>query len=143
MMKFVETKDCSCTKIKTEAKCWTTETVITALAEVLGTENVGMVRTGSGTSQKNEIGAVIGTVDVNGEEKEVVVTINVTAKPYNDSPATAKRAAYSAFSFVESRKAYEDYLSDKEAKTAEKAEAKAKKIEKDTAARKAKADSAE
>ena len=142
MMKFVETKDCSCTKIKTEAKGWTTETVITALAEVLGTENVGMIRTGSGTSQKNEIGAVIGTVDVNGEEKEVVVTINVTAKPYSDSPATAKRA-YSAFSFVESRQAYEDYLSDKEAETAEKAEAKAKKIEKDTAARKAKADSAE
>ena len=142
MMKFVETKDYSCTKIKTEAKGWTTETVIAALAEVLGTENVGMVRTGSGTSQKNEIGAVIGTVDVNGEEKEVVVTINVAAKPYSDSPATAKRA-YSAFSFVESRQAYEDYLSDKEAKTAEKAEAKAKKIEKDTAARKAKADSAE
>ena len=142
MMKFVETKDCSCTKIKTEAKGWTTETVITALAEVLGTENVGMVRTDSGTSQKNEIGAVIGTVDVNGEEKEVVVTINVAAKPYSDSPATSKRA-YSAFSFVESRQAYEDYLSDKEVKTAEKAEAKAKKIEKDTAARKAKADSAE
>ena len=142
MMKFVETKDYSCTKIKTEAKGWTTETVIAALAEVLGTENVGMVRTGSGTSQKNEIGAVIGTVDVNGEEKEVVVTINVAAKPYNDSPATAKRA-YSAFSFAESRQAYEDYLSDKEAKTVEKAEAKAKKIEKDTAARKAKADSAE
>ena len=142
MMKFVETKDCSCTKIKTEAKGWTTETVITALAEVLGTENVGMIRTGSGTSQKNEIGAVIGTVDVNGEEKEVVVTINVTAKPYSDSPATAKRV-YSAFSFVESRQAYEDYLSDKEAETAEKAEAKAKKIEKDTAARKAKVDSAE
>jgi len=142
MMKFVETKDCSCTKIKAEAKGWTTETVITALAEVLGTENVGMIRTGSGTSQKNEIGAVIGTVDVNGEEKEVVVTINVTAKPYSDSPATAKRV-YSAFSFVESRQAYEDYLSDKEAETAEKAEAKAKKIEKDTAARKAKVDSAE
>ena len=142
MMKFVETKDYSCTKIKTEAKGWTTETVIAALAEVLGTENVGMVRTGSGTSQKNEIGAVIGTVDVNGEEKEVVVTINVATKPYSDSSATAKRA-YSAFSFAESRQAYEDYLSDKEAKTVEKAEAKAKKIEKDTAARKAKADSAE
>ena len=142
MMKFVETKDYSCTKIKTEAKGWTTETVIAALAEVLGTENVGMIRTGSGTSQKNEIGAVIGTVDVNGEEKEVVVTINVAAKPYSDSPATAKRA-YSAFSFAESRQAYEDYLSDKEAKTVEKAEAKAKKIEKDTVARKAKADSAE
>lgn len=142
MMKFVETKDCSCTKIKTEAKNWTTETIIAALAEILGAENVGMVRTGTSTSQKNEIGAVIGTVEVNGAEVPVAVTINVAAKPYTDAPATAKRA-YSAFSFVESRQAYEDYLSDKEAKTAEKAEAKAKKIEKDTAAREAKADSAE
>ena len=141
-MKFVETKDYSCTKIKAEAKNWTTETIIAALAEILGAENVGMVRTGTSTSQKNEIGAVIGTVDVNGEEKEVVVTINVATKPYSDSPATAKRA-YSAFGFVESRQAYEDYLSGKEARTAEKAEAKAKKIEKDAAARKAKADSAE
>ena len=142
MMNYVETKEMTATKVKAEAKGWTTDTIISALAEILGAENVGMVRTGSGSSQKNEIGAVIGTVDVNGEEKEVVVTINVAAKPYSDSPATAKRA-YSAFSFVESRQAYEDYFSDKEAKTAEKAEAKTKKIEKDTAARKAKADSAE
>lgn len=142
MMNYVETKEMTATKVKAEAKGWTTDTIISALAEILGAENVGMVRTGSGSSQKNEIGAVIGTVDVNGEEKEVVVTINVAAKPYSDSSATAKRA-YSAFSFAESRQAYEDYLSDKEAKAAEKAEAKAKKIEKDTAARKAKADSAE
>ena len=142
MMNFVETKDYTPTKIKAEAKNWTTETIIAALAEILGAENVGMVRTGTSTSQKNEIGAVIGTVEVNGAEVPVAVTINVATKPYSDSPATAKRA-YSAFRFVESRQAYEDYLSDKEAKTAEKAEAKAKKIEKDTAARKAKADSAE
>lgn len=142
MMNYVENKEMTATKVKAEAKGWTTDTIISALAEILGAENVGMVRTGSGSSQKNEIGAVIGTVDVNGEEKEVVVTINVAAKPYSDSPATAKRQ-YSAFNFASARQIYEDYLTDKETKAAEKAKVKAEKIEKDTAARKAKADSAE
>lgn len=142
MMNYVETKEMTATKVKAEAKGWTTDTIISALAEILGAENVGMVRTGSGSSQKNEIGAVIGTVDVNGVEKEVVVTINVAAKPYSDSPASAKRQ-YSAFNFASARQVYEDYLTDKETKAAEKAKVKAEKIEKDTAARKAKADSAE
>ena len=142
MMNYVETKDMTATKIKADAKGWTTDAIISALTGILGAENVGMVRTGSGSSQKNEIGAVIGTVDVNGVEKEVVVTINVAAKPYSDSPATAKRQ-YSAFNFASARQVYEDYLTDKETKAAEKAKVKAEKIEKDTAARKAKADSAE
>ena len=42
MMKFVETKDYSCTKIKAEAKNWTTEAIIAALArswEKIGRHN--------------------------------------------------------------------------------------------------------
>ena len=135
MMNFVETKDHSSTKIKAEAKGWATETVIAALAEILGDENVGMVRTGTDTSQKNEIGAVIGTVEVDGTEVPIAVTINIAAKPYTNAPATAKRQ-YTAFDFAEARQAYEDYLTDKETKAAEKAEAKAKKIAKDEAKRK-------
>lgn len=135
MMNFIETKDYTPTKIKAEAKNWTTETIITALAEALGAENVGMVRTGTSTSQKNEIGAVIGTVEVNGAEVPVAVTINVAAKPYTDAPATAKRQ-YDAFNFSAARQAYDDYVADKEAKTAEKAQAKAAKIAKDEAKRK-------
>ena len=134
MMKFTESKDHS-TKIKTEAKGWTTETIIAALAEILGAENVGMVRTGTNTSQKNEIGAVIGTVEVNGAEVPVAVTINVAAKPYTDAPATAKRP-YNAFDFAAARQAYDGYVADKETKTAEKAQAKAAKIAKDEAKRK-------
>ena len=133
MMKFTESK--SFTKIKAEAKNWTTETIIAALAETLGTENVGMVRTGTSTSQKNEIGAVIGTVEVNGAEVPVAVTINVAAKPYTDAPATAKRQ-YDAFDFDAARQAYNDYVADKNAKDAEKAQAKAAKIAKDEAKRK-------
>lgn len=135
MMNFVETKDYTPTKIKAEAKNWTTETIIAALAEALGAENVGMVRTGTSTSQKNEIGAVIGTVEVDGAEVPIAVTINVAAKPYTDAPATAKRQ-YDAFDFAASRQAYDDYVADKEIKAAEKAQAKAAKIAKDEAKRK-------
>lgn len=134
MMNFVETKDYSCTKIKTEVKNWTTETIIAALAEILGAENVGMVRTGTSTSQKNEIGAVIGTVEVNGAEVPVAVTINVAAKPYTDAPATAKRQ-YDAFDFAAARWAYNDYVADKKAKDVEKVQAKAAKIAADKKAR--------
>ena len=136
-MNFVETKDYSCTKIKAEAKAWATETIIAALAEILGAENVGMVRTGTGTSQKNEIGAVVGTVEVDGAEVPVAVTINVAAKPYTDSPVTAKRQ-YDAFDFAAARQAYEDHLDSKAAKDAERAAAKEKKIAADKAAREAK-----
>lgn len=135
MMNFVETKDYTSTKIKAEAKNWTTETIIAALAEILGAENVGMVRTGTSTSQKNEIGAVIGTVEVNGAEVPIAVTINVAAKPYTDAPATAKRQ-YDAFDFAAAHQAYDDYVADKEIKAAEKAQAKAAKIAKDEAKRK-------
>ena len=135
MMNFVETKEMTATKIKAEAKNWTTETIITALAEILGAENVGMVRTGTSTSQKNEIGAVIGTVEVDGAEVPIAVTINVAAKPYTDAPVTAKRQ-YDAFDFAAARQAYDDYVADKEIKAAEKAQVKAAKIAKDEAKRK-------
>jgi len=134
-MNFVETKDYSATKIKAEAKAWATEAIMTALAEVLGAENVGMVRTGTSDSKKNEIGAVIGTVEVNGAEVPIAVAINVAAKPYTNAPATVKRQ-YDAFDFVAARQAYNDYVADKEAKAAEKAQAKAAKIAKDEAKRK-------
>lgn len=135
MMKFTESKDYSSTKVKAEAKNWTTETIIASLAEILGAENVGMIRTGTSTSQKNEIGAVIGTVEINGAEVPIAVTINVAAKPYADAPATAKRQ-YDAFDFAAARKAYDDYVADKKDKDAEKAQAKAAKIAKDEAKRK-------
>lgn len=135
MMKFTESKDYSSTKIKAESKNWTTETIIAALAEILGAENVGMVRTGTSTSQKNEIGAVIGTVEVNGAEVPVAVTINVAAKPYTDAPATAKRQ-YDALDFAAARHAYNDYVAGKKARDVEKVQAKAAKIAKDEAKRK-------
>lgn len=126
MMNFTESKDYTQTKIKTDAKAWTTEKIVDALIELLGAENVGMVRLGTSSSKKNEIGAVIGSVLTADGEVPVAVTINVSAKPYTDSPASAKRP-YKAFDFVEARNEYEAYVDDKLAKEAEKKAAKAVK----------------
>ena len=125
-MNFTESKDYSSTKIKADAKAWTTEKIADALAELLGAENVGMVRLGTSSSKKNEIGAVIGSVLTADGELPVAVTINVSAKPYTDSPASAKRP-YKAFDFVEARNEYEAYVDDKLAKEAERKAAKAVK----------------
>lgn len=130
MMNFTETKDYSSTKVKADAKAWTTEKVLEALVELLGAENVGMVRTGSTSSKKNEIGAVIGNVLTADGELPVAVTINISAKPYTDSPASAKRP-YKAFDFVEARNDYEAYVDEKLTKEAEKKAAKALKAKND------------
>lgn len=126
MMNFTESKDYTTTKIKADAKAWTTEKITDALIDLLGAENVGMVRLGTSSSKKNEIGAVIGTVLTADGELPVAVTINVSAKPYTDSPASAKRP-YKAFDFVEARNEYEAYVDDKLAKEAERKAAKAVK----------------
>lgn len=126
MMNFTESKDYTQTKIKADAKAWTTEKITDALIELLGAENVGMVRLGTSSSKKNEIGAVIGSVLTADGEVPVAVTINVSAKPYTDSPASAKRP-YKAFDFVEARNEYEAYVDDKLAKEAERKAAKAVK----------------
>ena len=129
-MNFTETKDYTQTKVKADAKAWTTEKVLEALVELLGAENVGMVRTGSTSSKKNEIGAVIGNVLTADGELPVAVTINISAKPYTDSPASAKRP-YKAFDFVEARNDYEVYVDEKLTKEAEKKAAKALKVKND------------
>ena len=126
MMNFTESKDYTQTKIKADAKAWTTEKIVDVLVELLGAENVGMVRLGTSSSKKNEIGAVIGSVLTADGEVPVAVTINVSAKPYIDSPASAKRP-YKAFDFVEARNEYEAYVDDKLAKEAERKAAKAVK----------------
>ena len=126
MMNFTESKDYTQNKIKADAKAWTTEKITDALIELLGADNVGLVRLGTSSSKKNEIGAVIGTVLTADGELPVAVTINVSAKPYTDSLASAKRP-YKAFDFVEARNEYEAYVDDKLAKEAERKAAKAVK----------------
>ena len=90
-----------------------------------------MVRVGNSTSKSNEIGVRLGTVTEGSETYDICATINATAKEFVDRKTSKK--TYTAFDFDAARQEYEDYLDDK---ASEKAAAKAKKIEKDTAARK-------
>ena len=134
MMNFTMSKDNSIAKIKTEAKASVTDMLIEKLSEVFGAENVGMVRVGNSTSKSNEIGVRLGTVTEGSETYDICATVNATAKEFVDRKTSKK--TYTAFDFDAARQEYEDYLNDKTVKEAEKAAAKAKKIEKDTAARK-------
>lgn len=133
MMNFTMSKDNSIAKIKAEAKVSVTDMLLEKLSEIFGAENVGMVRVGNSTSKSNEIGVRLGTVTEGSEVYDICATVNATAKEFVDRKTSKK--AYTAFDFDAARKEYEDYLDDKAIKEAEKAAAKAKKIEKDTAAR--------
>ena len=134
MMNFTISKDNSIAKIKSEAKASVTDMLIEKLSEVFGAENVGMVRVGNSTNKSNEIGVRLGTVTEGSETYDICATVNATAKEFVDRKTSKK--TYTAFDFDAARQEYEDYLNDKAVKESEKAAAKAKKIEKDTAARK-------
>lgn len=127
----------SVTKIKATAKADMVNLLIEALIEKFGEDAVGMVRTispaGTGT---NEIGVVVGNVDKNGESLPLVLTINATVKEF-ENRSTAKKT-YNAYDFASARQCYDNYISDKADKDADKAKKKTEKIEKDTAARKVK-----
>ena len=135
-MNFVMNKEMTVTRIKAEAKATMMEQLMTALQDLYGEENVKPVRTGNGSSKTNEIGVRAGVVDVNGETHEVCLTINASAKEFMNRK-TDKRS-YSAFDFDKSAEDYRTYMIDKNTKAADRAIAKARKIEADTAARKAK-----
>ena len=113
---YVMTKDFTNAKIKTQAKIDITSILIDALKDKLGEDAVSMIRTRSGQSFTNEIGVVFGTVDKNGEELPLVITINPTVKEFEDRK-TAKKV-YVPFDFAEAKAEYEEYLADKEDKTA-------------------------
>lgn len=134
-------KEMTVTAVKTMAKAQVMEDIMNFLIEKYGEENAKMVRFGTSTSKKNEIGVRFDSVETeDGEVNDMVVTVNVTAK----EPANRKSAkkTYVAFDFDAAVSEYNTYLIDKNTKAAEKAKAKTKeeKIAKDTAARKAKAE---
>lgn len=132
-------KEMTVTAVKTMAKAQVMEDIINFLAEKYGADNAKMLRFGTSTSKKNEIGVRIDSVATEiGEVNEMVLTVNVTAK----EPANRKSAkkTYVAFDFDAAAEEYKEYIIDKNTKAAEKAKVKEEKIAKDTAARKAKAE---
>lgn len=138
MMNYTVTKDFTSAKAKTTAKADIVAKIIEFLKAEFGDENVGMVRIGN-TSKSNEIGAIVAEVATGGETKSMAVTINVTAKEFEDGKTSTGKAKF-AFDFAAARAEYDEYVAEKEAKAADKAKAKAEKIAKDEAARKAKAE---
>jgi hypothetical protein len=138
-MNYTLDNNTSVTKVKAAAKADMINLLIETLVEKFGEDAVGMVRTvspaGAGT---NEIGVVVGNVDKGGETLPLVLTINATVKEF-ENRSTAKKA-YTAYDFAAARQCYDNYISDKADKDADKAKKKAEKIEKDTAARKEKAE---
>lgn len=125
-------------KVKATAKADLTNLFLEFLKEKFGEENTGMVRTGTTTSSKNEIGVRIGTVEINGEQVDLVATINATIKEF-ETRSTAKKT-YEAFDFEAARDAYESYLVEKDEKATETKRLKEEKIARDVAARKKKAE---
>lgn len=137
-MKNIEiTKDYTVTKAKADAKTDIMSVIFSAVTDIYGEDNVAMVRTG-GTSKTNEIGVVIGTASVDGENVPVCVTINASAKDFVERKTKSK--TFAAFDFAAAKEEYEDYIQEKADKDAEKAAAKQKKIAADKAKREEKAD---
>lgn len=122
MEKFVITKDNGITAIQTAIKNEMTETVISALEEKYGKENVAIGRYGS-SSKVNGIIVRVGTIqDEAGFEYDLCVTNESTVKSYKEKKT--KRYTIEPFDFEGAKQEYEDYLTDKATKAAE---AKARK----------------
>ena len=130
MADYVVTKDCTVSKIKTEVK----DDIVNKVFQLLSDEGyeVGMVRS-SGESPKNEIGVVVGTVENEGIDVPVCVTINISAKDFVERRTQKK--VYPAYDFKENNQRYFNWLEEKSNKDAEKARMKEEKIAKDKAKR--------
>lgn len=137
MANYRITKDFGINKINAQAKAELVEVITKALIEHYGEDDVAMVRTGTST-QTNEIGVRIGTlIDIDGFDYDFCATINPTIKSYKEK--ITKRYTVEPFVFERARRAYIDYVEDKERTAKENAEKKAKKIERDKAMRAEKA----
>lgn len=111
---YTLSKELTNTKIKALAKTDLTEWIINKLKEEFGEDSVAIVRTGSGQSFSNEIGVIIGSVDVNGTENQLVATLSPTIKEF-ENRSTAKKV-YTAFDFAEAKECYDNYLNSKDEK---------------------------
>ena len=136
-MNFTITKDFGITKAQATAKARLTEIIMNALISDFGEENVAMVRTGSST-QVNEIGVRVGTINVDGFEFDFCSTLNPTMKSYKEKKT--KRYTVDAFDFESARQNYSDWVTTKEEEKKKAEKKKADKIARDKKAREEKAE---
>lgn len=130
MGKFIENRENSITKVKTQMKEEVMEYIIECLIEKYGIENCGYVRNGNGQSKTKEYAVRTGIVEANGEEYESVVCINASAKDYREHTSD-KGKVYTPYEFNIMRELYETYLEEKASKDSDKKLKKEKKIAKD------------
>ena len=120
MATFKVTKEMTATKIKNAIKANLLDDFEQFLIQKYGDNAVGMVRYGS--TPKNELAFIVGSIEDDGFEYDVVATVNPTVKDWKEKKTKSRTT--DAFDFEQYKADYDDYLTDKATKQAE---SKAKK----------------
>lgn len=115
MATFKVTKEMTVTKIKNAIKANLLNDFEQFLVQKYGENAVGMVRYGS--TPKNELAFIAGSVEDDGFEYDVVATVNPTVKDWKEKKTKSRTTA--AFDFEQYKTDYDDYLTDKATKQAE------------------------
>lgn len=118
-------------KANTDLKTEVAEVIRKALATYYG--EAFMVRTGTTSSEVNEIACVCQTIIKDGTPFDHCITVNPVVKAIE--PKIVKGKVTEPFDIFAARENYEHWAKEKEEKAKEKAEKKAKKIAEDKAKR--------
>ena len=115
MATFKVTKEMTATKIKSAIKTTLLNEFEQFLVQKYGDNAVGMVRYGS--TPKNELAFVLGTIEDDGFEYDVVATVNPTVKDWKEKKTKSRTT--DAFDFEQYKADYDNYLTEKATKQAE------------------------
>ena len=129
MATFKVTKEMTATKIKNAIKTNLLNDFEEFLIQKYGENAVGMVRYGSTT--KNELAFIVGSIEDDGFEYDVVATVNPTVKDWKEKKTKSRTT--NAFDFEQYKADYDNYLTEKATKQAESNARKNVKSEKEQA----------
>ena len=115
MATFKVTKEMTATKIKNAIKTNLLNDFEEFLIQKYGDNAVGMVRYGS--TPKNELAFIVGSIEDEGFEYDVVATVNPTVKDWKEKKTKSRTT--DAFDFEQYKADYDDYLTEKATKQAE------------------------
>ena len=115
MATFKVTKEMTATKIKNAIKTNLLNEFEQFLIQKYGDSAVGMVRYGS--TPKNELAFIVGSIEEDGFEYDVVATVNPTVKDWKEKKTKSRTTE--AFDFEQYKTDYDDYLTEKATKQAE------------------------
>ena len=115
MATFKVTKEMTATKIKGAIKATLLNEFEQFLIQKYGENAVGMVR--YGLTPKNELAFIVGSIEEDGFEYDVVATVNPTVKDWKEKKTKSRTTE--AFDFEQYKADYDDYLTEKATKQAE------------------------